>query len=121
VHIPCTTKLQRFFRYFAQESYNLFTDYPTILEVYRSLYTSISPSLARDFIRTMSITSMNILYPEDSDAKAALKTLITYQSTELTYANALMSVLAYRRNIQQICTFEYLPPLFGLTTFYLPI
>lgn len=118
---PMHEQAAAFFRYFGQESYILFTDYPTIMEVYRGLYTNISPSLARDYIRTMSITSMNIMYPEESDAKAALKALITYQSTELTYANALMSVLAYRRNIQQICTFEYLPPLFGLTTFYLPI
>ncbi len=118
---PMHEQAAAFFRYFGQETYTLFTDYPTILDVYRTLYTSISPSLARDFMRTMSISSMNILYPEDSDAKAALKALVTYQSTELTYANALLSVLAYRRNIQQICTFEYLPPLFGLTTFYLPI
>jgi len=118
---PMHEQAAAFFRYFSQEAYQLYVDYPTILETYRVIYMTISPSLARDFIRTMFITAMNIIYPEDIDAKGALKALNAYQSTDLTYANALMSVLAYKRNIQQICTFEYLHPLFGLTTFYLPI
>ncbi len=118
---PMHEQAAAFFRYFAQEEYTLFTDLPTILEVYRLMYTNISPSLAKDFLRTMGIASINTLYPEESDGKAALKALVTYQSTDLTYANALMSVLAYRRGITQICTFEYLHPLFGLTAFYLPM
>jgi predicted nucleic acid-binding protein len=118
---PMHEQATAFFRYFAQESYQLYADYPDIMEVYRVIYNSISPSLARDYLRTMSITAMNIIYPEDADAKAALKALNTYQSTDLTYSNALMSVLAYKRNIQQICSFEYLHPLFGLQTFFLPI
>lgn len=118
---PMHSQADAFFRYFATERYQLYTDYPSIMETYRVIYANISPSLAKDFLRTMSITNMNIMYPEESDAKAALKALTAYQSSDLTYANALMSVLAYKRNIQQICTFEYLHPLFGLTTFYLPI
>lgn len=118
---PMHEQAAAFFRFFGQEAYQLYTDYPTIMEVYRAIYSGISPSLARDFMRTMSISNMNIIYPEESDAKAALKALVTYQSTDLTYSNALMSVLAYKRNIQQICTFEYLHPLFGLTTYFLPI
>lgn len=118
---PMHEQAAAFFRYFAQEKYFLFTDLPSILETYRLIYTNISPSLAKDFLRTMSITGMNVLYPEDSDNKAALKALVTYQSTDLTFANALLSVLAYRRGITQICTFEYLHPLFGLSTFYLPM
>lgn len=118
---PMHEQAAAFFRYFAQEAYHLYADYPDLLEVYRVTYNSISPSLARDFMRTMSIAAINIIYPEDADSKAALKALVTYQSTDLTYTNALMSVLAYKRGIQQICTFEYLHPLFGLTTFYLPI
>lgn len=118
---PMHEQSAAFFRYFAQEQYSLFTDLPTIIETYRLIYAGISPSLAKDFLRTMGISSMNMLYPDESDAKAALKALVTYQSTDLTYNNAIMSVLAYRRGITQICTFEYLHPLFGLTAFYLPM
>ncbi len=118
---PMHEQASAFFRYFGQENYALYTDYPTILEVYRVIYTTISPSLARDFTRTMSITAMNIIHPDEADAKGALKALNAYQTLDLTYSNALMAVLAYKRNIQSICTFEYLHPLFGLTTFYLPI
>lgn len=110
-----------YFRFFAQESYMLFTDENTIIEVYNQMYKDISPSLAKDFLRTLSLSNINIVYPEDSDSKAALKALIAYQSVELTYPKALLSVLANKRGIMQICTLDYLHPLFGQTTFYLPI
>lgn len=118
---PMHSQADAFFRFFASEQYFLYTDFPSIIEAYRLIFANISPSLAKDYLRTMGITSMNILYPEESDAKAAVKALVAYQSTDLSYANALMAVLAYRRGISQICTFEYLHPLFGLTTFYLPM
>jgi predicted nucleic acid-binding protein len=65
--------------------------------------------------------NINIIYPEESDIKAALKTLINYQSTELTFSQSLRAVLANRRGVTQVFTFDYLHPLFGLSVFYLPI
>ena len=40
---------------------------------------------------------------------------------DLTFDKALMATLANKNNISQICTFEYLQPLFGLKIFYLPM
>ena len=110
-----------FFRYFAQEEYRLFTDSFTINEVYNEIYDHISPSIAKDFLRTIFLGNINIIYPEEGDIKAALKTLINYQSSELTFSQALMAVLANRRGISQVFTFDYLHPLFGQNVFYLPI
>lgn len=110
-----------FFRYFAERKYQLFTSYPAIEEVYEEIYEKISPSLARDFLRGLSLSSVNILYPSESDLKAALKTLINYQNTELTFKDSQTAVLANRSQVNQICTFEYLHPLFGLSAFNLPI
>lgn len=110
-----------FFRYFGLENYTLFTDSQSLTEAYNHIYKEISPSLAKDFLRTISISNVNIIYPEESDIKAALKTLVTYQSTELTFSQSLRAVLANRRGISQIFTFEYVHPLFGQSAFYLPI
>jgi predicted nucleic acid-binding protein len=77
--------------------------------------------LAKDFLRTVFLSNINVIFPDESDIKAALKTLINYQSTELTFGQALRAVLANRRGVGQIFTFDYLHPLFGLTVFYLPI
>ena len=110
-----------FFRYFAQEGYILFSDNINVITAYNNLYRSISPSLAKDFLRSLSLSDINILYPEESDAKAALKALVTFQTTELTYQEALMSVLANRRSISQIYTLDYLHQLFGISLFYLPL
>jgi len=110
-----------FFRYFALEQYSLYTDSISINRAYIELYEKISPSLAKDFLRSLYIGSFNILYPDESDMKAALKTLVNYRNTELTYPDTIIAVMANRNKINQVCSFEYLHPLFGLSLFYLPI
>lgn len=110
-----------YFRFFSQEEYLLFTDSYNTIETYTQMYKDISPSLAKDFLRTMALSNINVIYHDESDSKAALKALVNFQSTELAYPQALTAVLAQRRGISQICTFDYLHPLFGQTTFYLPI
>lgn len=110
-----------YFRYFAIEKYSLFTDIYTLLETYGQIYKDISPSLAKDFLRIASISDINIIYPEERDIKAALKTLINYQSTDLNFSQSLRAVLANKRGISQIHTYDYLHPLFGQSIFYLPI
>ncbi len=110
-----------YFRYFAQEGYQLYTGYVNVIAAHDTLSEKISPSLARDFLRAIVLGNINVVYPEESDMKAAIKTIVQYRSSELTFKEAQMAVLANRRGITQICTFEYLHPLFGLTVFYLPI
>lgn len=109
------------FRYFAQENYQLYTSFVTINETYEELYTNITPSLAKDFLRAMYMSSVNVIYPEPSDLKSAIKIVATSNVMELTFSKALLSVLCNKRSIPQICTFGYLPSLFGLQAFYLPI
>lgn len=110
-----------FFRYFAQEEYVLFTDSISIVSSYDTIYKDISPSLAKDFLRTLALSSINVIYPEEADMKATLKALVNYRSTELTYQKALVAVLANKRGIAQIATFDYLHQLFDLQLFYLPM
>lgn len=110
-----------YFRYFGIEEYQLFSDPITLVEAYNRLYNDISPSLAKDFMRVMAISNINMVYSEESDVKAALKAIVNFKTTDLTFPKALLSVLANRRGVSQICTFDYMPQLFGLQLFYLPI
>jgi len=118
---PQHEQASAFFRFFAQEEYQLYTDIDTVLNAYYRMCADISPSLGKDFLRTLFLSNINILYPDEATAKAALKALTTFNSSELTYEKSLLCVHAYKRGIAQICSFEYFPPLFGLTPFYLPI
>lgn len=118
---PKNEQAAAFFRYFGEQNYLLFTDTNSIIQAYNKIYKDISPSLSKDFLKTIFLGDINVIYPEESDIKAAFKTLVNFQSTELTFAQSLMSVLANRRGINQIFTFDYLHPLFGQTVFYLPI
>jgi predicted nucleic acid-binding protein len=110
-----------FFRFFAQEEYTLFTDAVTITDAYNTIYKDISPSLAKDFLRTLALSNINVIYPEEADMKGALKALVNFRSTELTYQKALVAVLANKRGISQIATFDYLHQLFDLQLFFLPM
>jgi predicted nucleic acid-binding protein len=118
---PKHVHVSAFFRYFAQEQFQLYTSFVTIDETYNELYKTISPSLAKDYLRAMYMTSINIIYPEPSDIKSAIKTVATSNVVELTFSKALVSVLCNKRSIPQVCTFSYLPSLFGLQAFYLPV
>ena len=118
---PKHEQASAFFRFFGMESYMLYTDIESITRAYTYIYKDISPSLARDFLRTIMLSDINIIYPEESEIKAAMKALSNFGSTDLSFPDALVAVLANKRDISQICTFEYLHALFGQNAFFLPI
>lgn len=110
-----------YFRYFSEEEYILYIDAVNLNETYDIIYKKMSPSLAKDFLRIVSLSDINVLYPDESETKATVKTVINYNAIDLTFSEALMAVVASRRGISQICTFDYLHPLFALNVFFLPI
>jgi predicted nucleic acid-binding protein len=110
-----------YLRFFAQEEYTLFITLPSIITVYEQMYKDMSMSLAKDLIRTMSISDVNLIYPDDNDMKGTVKVLANTQTNEMTFPKALLLVCADRRKIPQLCTLEYINPLFGISLFALPI
>lgn len=108
------------FGYFAQEKYQLYTSYINIADTYRAIFEDISPFLARDFLRAITLGSINILYPTDADMKATVKALVASRSNELNFADAQSETLAYRNSITQMFSFDPMHLLFGLTSFVLP-
>lgn len=118
---PKHVQASAYFRYFAQENYQLYSTILSINETYTSVYNTISPSLARDFLRVLALSSVNIIYPEPADMKTAIRTLESSNSVDLTFTKAIMATVCNRKSIPQIATFEYLHALFGLQLFYLPM
>jgi len=116
-HVKATAYL----RYFAQEKYQVYTSLLNLEETYELVYRRISPSLALDFLRGITLSSISVIYPTENEIKSSLKILINYKSGELNFKDALDSVIANRHSIPQVCTFDYHHSLFGLTIFYLPI
>ena len=110
-----------YFRYFSEQEYIIFMDAVNLNEAYAIIYKKMSPSLAKDFLRIISLSDINIVTPEDSEIKATFKTITNYNALDLTFSEALMTVVASKRNVGTICTFDYLHPLFGLQVFFLPI
>src|ERR1035437_9390058 len=101
------------FRYFASQKYRLFTSYSNLADVYRTIFNDISPFLAKDFLRAVTLGSINILYPTEADTKAAIKALTSSQSNELNFVDAQTEVLAYRNSILQVFSFDSIHLLFG--------
>ncbi|HVA96371.1 MAG TPA: hypothetical protein VND99_01830 [Candidatus Acidoferrales bacterium] len=116
-HVQATA----FFRYFAQEQCQLYSSVVSVHETYMTIYNTISPSLARDFLRALSLSNINVVNPEPADIKSAIKIIETSNSVDLTFAKALAAVICNKKSIPQIMTYEYLHALYGLQLFYLPV
>ena len=117
---PKHDQANAYFRYFAQEGYSLFTDSMTLIGVYNQIYKDISPSLARDFLRTISWRHQhNLSRRKGYKIRAKNSNKLSVKITDLF--PSLRAVLANRRGISQVFTFDYLHPLFGSSVFYLPI
>lgn len=110
-----------FFRYFAQEKFFLYTSPLVIVDCYTLISQRISPILARDFIKAISLSNITMMYPDESDVKLSYKTILSAENSEVSFHETLLAAMASRRNISYICTFSYLHPLFRLSPFYLPI
>src|SRR5262249_49352600 len=109
------------FRYFAQNNYQVYTTITGLNDAYQIFYNTISPSVARDFLRAIELSNLNLIYPEESDIKRSLRAIATTQSADLTFATVLAATICNKRSIPQVCTFSYFPSLFGLQVFYLPL
>lgn len=109
-----------FFRYFAQEKYSLYTSNVAVVETANRLQKEVSTSIAKEFLKTIFISNVEIIWSTESDEKAALKLYVGNQNFESTFSQALTAVMANRRFISQICTFESHQPMFGQTVFDLP-
>lgn len=110
-----------FFRYFAQNQYQLFTDSISLHSAYNLIFVEMSHSIAKDFLRTIYLSNVTILYPDESTLRSAIKLILTDISNELTLDKAVMGVLADKKGISQICTLEYMRTMFGLSIFYIPL
>jgi predicted nucleic acid-binding protein len=110
-----------YFRYFAQNNFQIYLTIVSLNEAYHELYQIISPSVARDLLRAIELSNVNIIYPIESDVKRSIRLVATTQSVDLTFSKALMAVICDKYGIPQISTFSYMPQLFALKLFYLPI
>lgn len=108
------------FGYFVDQKYQLYTSFLNIAEAYNVIFADISRSLARDFLRAITLSSINVLYPSEADIKIAIKALVASESHELNFVDAQSQAQAYKNSIAQIFSFEHMPLLFGLTSFVLP-
>ena len=110
-----------FFRYFAENGYHVFTDIVTITGVHDRISSDMSLTVGKEFLKTMTQSSTTILYPEEKDFHAATKLYIADRTAGLVFETALIAVLADKRGISQVATFDFLHAVYGLKVFYLPM
>lgn len=110
-----------YFRYFAEQGYQLYIDIINMYEAYQQISENISPSIGKDYLRTVLLSNVTVIYPDENDTKAATKIFLGNRASEFSFRQALMNVLADKRRIPQLCTLEYVPTMFGLSVFYLPV
>lgn len=117
---PKNQQSRAFFRYFAQEKYHLTTASFSVLKTYYQLRKHMSYSLAKDFLRTLFLGNIEIVYPDESMMKTALRLILQNTGFDLNFDQALTNIIADRKQIPQICSFEYSSFYYGLQLFALP-
>jgi predicted nucleic acid-binding protein len=118
---PKHNQAAAFFRYFSIDEYHLFTDAVSLYEAYSRISADMSPSIAKDLLRTIYMSNVTIYYPDEADMKAALKIYLNDKTGDLTLGKTIMAVIADRKGIPQVATFEYIHAMFGLSVFYIPL
>ena len=117
---PKHRQASAFLRYFAQEKFQVFVPLSEIITVYNQLKKHVSYGIAKDFLRTVFVGDLEILYPDESSAKNALKLALTPGQGDISFSQVLINVLAEKNQISQINTLEFLKTYFGNSIFNLP-
>lgn len=119
---PKYPQAEAFFRYFAQENFHLFTSLPEIIATQSNLQKNVGFGSTRDFLRTLFLGSIEVVYPDESETKNALKLILASSSSAqtITFEQALVNTVSDKKQIPQIASFEYSQFYFGIEPFTLP-
>lgn len=117
---PKHSQASAFFRYFAQQQFQVFVSISSVVRTYNDIRKHMSYSIAKDFLRAMFTGNIQILYHDEALSRATLKLLLSDTRYENNFDQALINVLADHHQIPQICSFEYSRFYFGINLFTLP-
>lgn len=117
---PRHAEASAFFRYFAQEKFHVFIASFSITKTYDQIKKHMSFSIAKDFLRIIYTGNIEVVYPDEALTKAAIRLLLSNTGPDQGVEQALLNVIADRRQISQIASFEYNTFYFGIQPFSLP-
>jgi len=117
---PKHRQASAFLRYFAQDKFQVFVPLSEINLTYSQLKKHVSYGIAKDFLRTVFVGDLEILYSDEATAKTALKLALTPGQGDVSFSQVLINVLADKNQIPQICTLDFLKTYFGISIFNLP-
>lgn len=109
-----------YLRYFGQNQFQVYVPLSEINTTYTNLKQHVSFGIAKDFLRTVFIGDLEILYSDEPSAKAALKLALTPGQGDISFNQVLINVLADRHQIPQIASLDFLKTWFGISIFNLP-
>ena len=110
-----------FFRYFTEEQFELYTVLFSVAATYQDLQDHIGLSIARNWLKSIFLGNIQIAYPDEATIKAAIKLITSTYNYNITIDQAVMNVVADKKGIPFIATFEFFPFFFGIKPFTLPL
>lgn len=117
---PKHQQASAYLRYFAQENFQVYTTLSSIIRTQKDLREHMSYSIAKDYLKTMFLGNIEVLYPDEAATKAALKLILSESQRDFSFDQVIINVMAERLQIPQICSFETSKFYFGITLFNLP-
>jgi predicted nucleic acid-binding protein len=91
----------------------LYTSLQSVTETQAAISQQLGTTLGLEFLKLLTESNIEILYPQKSDFIAAYKIMKMNSAKQLSLKECLIVVLMNKKNIYEICTFGYWNNLMG--------
>ena len=91
----------------------LFTPFHAVLDTYSVIQKHMGSAVSQDFLDAMLESSIEVIYPQKADFRAAARLLKLNRNRDITLKEALTTVYMQKRGTLQILTFTFWSNLLG--------
>lgn len=91
----------------AKDSCLLFTSLQVVEEVFDFLMAKVSKVVAFEFLQAILESNIELIFTNRSDITSVYKLMIEYKEKQISFKEALITVLMQKNNIPKIATFRF--------------
>lgn len=91
----------------AKDSYLPFTSLQVVEEVFDFLMAKVSRVVAFEYLQAILESNIELLHPNQPDIASVYKLMIEYKEKQISFKEALSTVLMRKNNIPKIATFRF--------------
>lgn len=111
---PNHAKASKIFEVLGRNKYQVFTSGMVVIQTFNALERDLGETLARDFLKAMLETNIQILYTNEPDLLAAFRYLKANPGRQISLSSIINANLIQRHGINSVLTFDFWPNIMGI-------